>query len=280
MCLNAIQIGSNDTGNYQWNTGESSQNIKVKKTGLYWVKTERNNCFSIDTIHVKQDLPLFDLGEDQSICEGTVLIGADINGKYLWNTGDTGRKIEGYEGKYKLSIDRNHCKITDSINIIRIEKPKVDLGPDRGLCLNQLVLSTQIKGSYLWNTGEKTPGITIHQTGTYSLMVSNGYCNNSDTINIFECKRLIFYLPNSFSPNNDGINDVFKPEGEGIKTIQMQIFNRWGEELLNVNDPNAAWDGTHQNNHCEQGVYLYKLVIEGNRPEDIRYVFGTVTLLK
>ena len=75
------------------------------------------------------------------------------------------------------------------------------------------------------------------------------------------------YIPTAFSPNGDGVNDVFKPSAIYIKnqtnnrlyTFEMEIFDRWGNKLFLSNDINLGWDGTFQNTLCPNGVYLYKI---------------------
>lgn len=280
LCQDPIVLASKDSGRFLWSTGNTSPSIQVSKPGKYWVRVERNNCSNTDTINVLQDLPLFDLGKDLFVCEGKVWIGADVSGEYFWSTGDTAKKIQVDEGWYQLKIKRRHCVVFDSIRVNRLEKPVVDLGPDRMLCTNRLQLSSNTKGSYLWSTGATAPNLVVDQPGTYILTVSNGSCQDADTIDIKECQRLSFHIPSGFSPNGDGVNEVFRVEGKGIRSIRMQVFNRWGELLLDAEDSLAVWDGSFQYSPCQQDVYMYKIKIAGLRPEDVQYVFGTVTLMR
>ncbi len=74
------------------------------------------------------------------------------------------------------------------------------------------------------------------------------------------------YIPNSFTPNNDGRNDIFKPIGTAWQpdTYELIIFNRWGEVVFESTDPNAAWDGSHQNgdHYVKDDIYVYRMKVQ------------------
>jgi len=105
----------------------------------------------------------------------------------------------------------------------------------------------------------------VNPTTTYSVTaVSNFGCIGGDTmtVHIF-CDNSQIFIPNTFSPNGDGINDRFFISGKGIQTITLfQVFNRWGQLLyeahnINVNDPGAGWDGTYKGYVLEPDVFVY-----------------------
>lgn len=70
---------------------------------------------------------------------------------------------------------------------------------------------------------------------------------------------MYIYVPNSFTPNGDGLNDQFFVQGEAIQTFKMQVFNRWGDLVFESNDVNNGWDGKFNGNLVPQGAYVYKL---------------------
>ena len=70
------------------------------------------------------------------------------------------------------------------------------------------------------------------------------------------------FIPNTFTPNKDGVNDIFMPVGYGIDEIEMFIFDRWGELIFNTTDKDKGWDGTLKNVLCKTDVYIYKLNIK------------------
>ncbi|HNP54171.1 MAG TPA: gliding motility-associated C-terminal domain-containing protein, partial [Ferruginibacter sp.] len=133
------------------------------------------------------------------------------------------------------------------------------------------------------------PGITIkpRETTTYKVVVSNpGKCTASDevTINVI-CNGSNVFIPNTFSPNDDGSNDVFYPRGTGLFTIKkMRIFNRWGEMIydrsnFNANDANAGWDGSFRGQKLNPDVYVYVIEISCDNATTLNYK-GNITLIR
>ncbi len=96
---------------------------------------------------------------------------------------------------------------------------------------------------------------------------TNG-CSNIGSINVIViCKNANIFIPNTFSPNNDGSNDVFYPRGKGLDRVRLlRIFNRWGEVVFEkrdfpINDANAGWDGTYKGKKPHADVYVYQAEI-------------------
>ena len=80
------------------------------------------------------------------------------------------------------------------------------------------------------------------------------------------------FIPNAFTPSTgDVINNVFKPQGYGIDSFYMKIYNRWGEILFESKDINSGWDGRSQNNYAPIGVYMYFIEIENIYGEVVIY---------
>jgi len=136
--------------------------------------------------------------------------------------------------------------------------------------------------------------ISYFQTQTIQLEFEElGYCNLEVSVEddltctsevqkyeilIVPCKQTTFYIPNSFTPNNDGINDIFMPTGENFTDYEMSIFNRWGQ-LIFKTDKLSGWDGGISGYYAPEGVYYYIIKFRDvkNRP-DIRV--GNITLIR
>jgi gliding motility-associated-like protein len=125
---------------------------------------------------------------------------------------------------------------------------------------------------YLWDFGdgnfsdEANPLHTFDGLSDYtvSLQVTNeiGCTNTAYTlIN----GPVILYVPNAFTPNNDGINDVFRVYGNGIMRYEITIFNRWGEKVFQSNDINQVWDGSHKGGdyYVPNDIYHYVIKVKG-----------------
>jgi gliding motility-associated-like protein len=86
-------------------------------------------------------------------------------------------------------------------------------------------------------------------------------CTAADTVTILWGSEL-FYLPNAFSPDGDGLNDEFKPveKYDFVETYQLSIYNRWGQLIFVTSDISQGWDGTFKGNPVPGGSYVYRIV--------------------
>jgi gliding motility-associated-like protein len=89
------------------------------------------------------------------------------------------------------------------------------------------------------------------------------------------------YIPNSFSPNGDGKNDVFLPKGDYVKDYKMYIFDRWGMMLFYSDDLNKGWNGTVNGGSriCQEDTYVYLIEVTDNLGKKHSYM-GRVTLIQ
>jgi gliding motility-associated-like protein len=74
---------------------------------------------------------------------------------------------------------------------------------------------------------------------------------------------MTMYIPNTFTPNGDGLNDTFGISGEAINEFSMRIFNRWGQLIFETSNANQRWDGTLQGEKASEGTYIYKITAKG-----------------
>lgn len=153
--------------------------------------------------------------------------------------------------------------------------------------------------SYTWDFGDSSAIETSYNTthsypkdneGSYvvTLVAYDGDddCNDTMTVVITVNQELIFYVPNSFTPDGDNFNELFKPifnSGYDPQTYTLSIYNRWGEILFESHDVNVGWDGTYglkKGGIIKDGVYLWKIKIkEAGNDKHNEYV-GHVTLLR
>ena len=107
---------------------------------------------------------------------------------------------------------------------------------------------------------------TFDVAGTYNIVIKreNGPCYVEQSIQVVvtDCPGVIYYVPNSFTPDSDEHNQLFGPvmtEGFDINDFTFLIFNRWGEIIWESHAPNGKWDGTYHGKKCQDGVYIWKL---------------------
>ncbi len=167
------------------------------------------------------------------------------------------------EGTYSITLTIIHnCVETKLIKNITIRNNlPINIGNDTIICnaSEYLIKSSPeyATGTYNWSTGETTQDITITNSGTYSLSVNLNDCIGKDSIDI-QLSDCNLFLPNAFSPNNDGINDEFKFSGNGIISLSLNIYNRKGALVYQTSDKNSSWDGKNSNGQdLPNGVYTY-----------------------
>jgi gliding motility-associated-like protein len=131
------------------------------------------------------------------------------------------------------------------------------------------------------------PGFTFpdEDPGNYNvcLAVENTYGCQDTTCKIVVINDFFtLYVPNAFTPDNDGKNDFFFPVIDGFVdgTYQLYVFDRWGEIVFESNDPNGFWNGEHRGQRCKQDVYVWKIIIKDNATKKKRTYYGHVSLLR
>ena len=166
------------------------------------------------------------------------------------------------------------------------------INPGRPVYLDA-VYSTDVT-EVRWNpTGDifraGSNGITVKpiQNTEYKVEVKNaGGCAAEDRVTVFvTCNSENVFIPNLFSPNNDGVNDIFYPRGAGLFKIKtMRIYNRWGEAVFektsfNANDPSSGWDGTYKGHILTSDVYIYTIELICNN-KSIVAMNGNISLVR
>jgi len=254
---------------YAWNTGQFTQQITIASAGSYNVLgTATNGCKSRDTLVVSKvwPLPLVQLDPSTELCAGsTRLLHAGNFNSYLWNDGSTGQQlaVSGL-GQYFVSvIDANGCRGADTVSITSINYgPAGFLPADTSLCEFASLYINPLNSfsSYQWSTGAATQGITVNRPGLYWLQATdNKGCIGRDSLNIVakECMKGV-YLPNAFSPDNNGRNDVFRAlVFEHVSGFRLNVYNRWGALIYSSTDPAKGWDGTLQGKHLPSSVFTW-----------------------
>ncbi len=161
------------------------------------------------------------------------------------------------------------CDSIVFVNLRLIKSPQLlSLGSDTCLTIaDSLILHTTPGfSSYLWNnTLSANSFYTVKQPGIYTVSVNNQCGTKTVQIMVYaECDFPVF-IPNSFTPNADNLNDVFRiPPSQLIKNhfIELKIFNRWGQLIFETTDPNKAWDGRCKSFLQPTGKYIYRFVLQ------------------
>jgi gliding motility-associated-like protein len=131
-------------------------------------------------------------------------------------------------------------------------------------------------------TTEKNPTVTYEDQGKYpiTLVVITEYGCRDTVTKVLDIKdEFILWVPNAFTPNGDGLNEVFTGKGIGIKKFEMNIYDRWGNNVFQTNDIHKGWDGTFKGVLCKDDIFVYRIsAIDNNGVNHTKT--GHVTLMK
>jgi gliding motility-associated-like protein len=169
----------------------------------------------------------------------------------------------------------------DSITVTASEKVK--LGNDTIISPGQPIVISPVNGPYAqyrWSTGDTTRAISINEAGLYRLSATdqNG-CESADTI-IIKSSLYQVVFPNAFSPNGDGVNDVFRPCASNVSDFRMSVYNRWGQFLFETDEIAAGWNGMFNGKDCPADLYVYIASYKLQDPDGIKTARGSFRLIR
>ncbi len=273
MCEDEMLVldAANPGSTYDWSTDEVTQTISVNQEGLYTVVvTNEFNCTSQDqTFLFVETYPVVDLGEDSQHCVGEVVtIDAGNPGlNYTWSTDETTQSIDvDNTGTYVVTVDNGYCFTTDDVDLLFNPLPVNNLFEDSLFCFSlppyQVHLDAGNNGStYVWSNGSDNQSINVGSEGLYTVQVTTEFgCSLTFDTFIHEvCYGDNLYLPNAFTPNNDGVNDIFQAVGDAVTEFELEVWNRWGEKIWETDDITQYWVGNVNGGeyYAETDVYVY-----------------------
>lgn len=271
--------------NYLWSTSETSASITTSASGQYWVRSILNCKILIDTFKVTFLPPfVFSLGNDTVICLGTSITLSPtpyITGAgYSWSSGASTPSLNITEGgTYVIKVTKNGCMRSDTIIVQNEVMPNIDLGPDLVLCNTaEFRIVPKTNAIHTWFDSSTSAVYSATESGTYWCVASNVCGNAIDTINI-DFQNCVVGVPTAFSPNRNGTNDILYVRGVGIKSMQFNVYNRFGQSIFQSVRLSDGWDGTYNGQPQPAEVYGYyvKAIM---LDESVKTVKGNVTLIR
>ncbi len=281
-----------------WNDGSQNVTYTVSQEGTY-ILTQTNVCGqSADSISIEYlSAPSsFYLGNDTILCPGesVVLASPSVPDQLEWQDGSTGMTfLVDAAGVYQLTISNACGEESDDVQVsFDTRVAEVDLGADVEWCEGDVILldASQIfVAEYSWSTGSEEEKITITTPGVYAVSVMAPCSIDADEVEIIpgdDCDQEIgMYLPNVFSPNDDGINDVFELRmGSDIEMVSSAgaIYDRWGNEVFVSDALPFSWNGKFQGSDVMPGVYVYLIKVKylDGVEEEEEVLQGDVTLVR
>jgi len=274
---------------YTWNDGSKDQTYTAYGIGTYWV-TVSDSCGNVqsDTVHITQAPdPQIDLGSDITFCDNAFIpltyTSSETFTSFMWSPAShlncttcptpTAHPDSSDITFYVYAATANGCIAQDSITLNYDQNALLDVSilVTDPICLEKGSIEVQnapgASGvlSIDFNQGgfsTETSYLNLAD-GTYSLSIINLQTGCSlDTIIAFEVDlENLLYIPNSFTPNEDLYNNLWKIEGVCIGEIDCRIYNRWGEEVGALKSINDTWDGRHNGLDVPDGIYTYTIVV-------------------
>ncbi len=273
--------------------------------------TDGNGCSSTNSVLLADPTPVVVTAIPDSVTcfngnDGTVLIHASGgSGIYIYSLNNVYQPdsiLTGLTaGEYTaIAQDNNGCFGSENFTISEPTSIFVDAGPDlvsvRGqtVTLNGTASSAHGITGYLWSTDYnlsctacQSTNATPDSTFMYYLTAIDGdNCSNYDSVTVIVKNKIEYFIPSAFTPNADGLNDYFEVNILGANTIEVSIFDRWGERLyFNAAQHNGllnngdAWDGKKNGKAMPYDTYVYqlKVLFFNNTTEDRS---GTITIVR
>ena len=277
--------------------------------------TDINNCVNKDTCTVLVNpLPNISITPPtatgcESLCVDFSNTGTSTNGTYFWNFGDSKTSTTVApshcfsKGTYTISLqltDSIGCVNTTTAHVVAYPQPHANFydNPQPTTILDPVIYFHDITTgganitSWNWNFGDnlgtatsQNPTHTYQDTGTFAvqlIVTTNMGCKDSITQFVIIEDEYFIYVPNAFTPNFDGTNDIFLPVGEGVTEYKLHVYDRWGQLVFSTNDILQGWDGRHLNKgntYAQEDTYVWRIEAKNKKGEP-KLLKGTVSLIK
>lgn len=275
---------------------DCNYNLLDNSTGSRFGLEGRNSIYSLPNIvQTYVDIPVFTYDSCcfLDVTQFHITNKANID-EVFWDFGDGSTSTEmepahayGGAGSYTVSLTEtfNGESFTDTGTVVIHALPVIELGDTimlySGATIN--LWATDDMQSYFWSTGYTGQALAVESQGDYWVEVKDwNCCLNSDTVYV---KVFEYYIPNAFTPNGDGLNDVFRAVGlyRDID-FSLLVYNRWGEMVFQSDDIDQGWDGTIKGQQASPDTYVWIIHVDF-LGEDITtngdvVLKGTVTLVR
>ncbi|MFM8596454.1 MAG: PKD domain-containing protein [Flavobacteriales bacterium] len=309
--LNAIIWSSNpqfsDTLNLQ---GSNQLYLDDPQNGTYYVQVVSDYCIATDSVSIQIQAQAIDLSGPNNSCAGVPLaLQLDLGFTPQQITWAPASIVSSGQGQQTATVTLNqsqnvyvsiltaqNCLLQDSIfiNVSAFNPQSVVASANPLVILPNT--STQLLGqptgnyNYSWTpstnlsaSNVQNPTAILAETSIFTLQVSDGLCSGSDTVlvKVYDsiCQEPFVYVPNAFSPNKDGKNDLLFVRGQYIYEFVFRVYDRWGELVWETNKLDQGWDGTYKGKLLDPDVFDYYLQVTcvGGLENIIK---GNITLIR
>ena len=273
-----------------------------QKDFKYRIRVTLLGCIFEDEVNIAlKPNPIADAGPDVNVC---AKLSQNIGSKgtsiftYSWypainlddpsssnpllivkNNGVSVKEID-----YYLTVSNGACTSIDTVHIALFPTIKGAVSQSARICKNKNVHLEATGGvHYLWDNGDTTAAtmVSLSSSGYVHVRIEN-VCVDYDSVLVSVMNDESvggLYIPNAFTPNDDGINDYFEVKGQYIASLKAMIFDRWGAEIHKWEGVTGSWDGRMNGNLVQNDVYVYRIIASTECGEKEVYN-GIVTVIK
>lgn len=280
---------------YLWNTGINTRTLTTNTPAQYSVIVyDTMGCAGYDTAEVilGANLPTTITGNSAICPNTTTILDAGDNGYvlYQWSTGDTTQSIPNMTaGTYFVYVrDTAGCSGYDTITVTQYPEVDFAITSETSFCLGNYTTLYTTPGftGYIWNTGVRAEQTNVWLEGEYSVRVlDRNLCFAYDTVFIKTdtcIDTCSVILPNAFTPNEDGLNDIFAPSINRceFEYFEMRLFDRWGQVVFETKDLEFLWDGLYKDKPSVQDIYIWQIRYKSSNDPREKIRTGHVSLIR
>jgi len=290
---NTATLTASGAANYTWSPS-ANLNTNLGNTVIvtntvsttYTVMSTFSSCSNTATASVTiNPLPIVSVNSP-TVCVGdTGTLTANGASTYTWSNGaNTGSILVNPVSTATYTVvggSAVNCTSQPTVATINVApNPTVSVSDNNTICIGQnAMLTASGATTYTWNTGDSTKNITLNPTITtnYTVTGALGMCSSSATATITVNNPFSFTLPNIVTPNNDGINDFIDFGKYQFSSLQLEIYNRWGNKVFESANPTCLWKPTE-----DDGTYFYtaQYQINCNGEAQSKTLKGFITVIR
>ena len=290
---------------------DSSLFVSTSNNVTYYVHSQDGPCYREDSVSFVRLENALDLINELSLCvpdDANIQAQVSPPGTALSYNWSPSNIILGPTDQQSVTINTDssqylyldaffsaECNFYDSVfidvhsfeDLTAVATASPDTIPENG----NTTLNVQPDGyNYSWepdlffdDPNLQTQNISVSEDATFIVHITDGVCSTQTSVQVitfpFECERGVVYVPNAFSPNGDGQNDVLFVRSKVVESVLFRVYSRWGQLLFETTDMNNGWDGTYKGKLVDPDTYDYYLEVTCFG-EETRFFKGNVTLLR
>ena len=287
----------------------SALNAGLVSGAVQVIAANQFGCLSApvsENVYILNIVPTIDAAGPFCVYDANATLTATPAGGTFSGLGVTGNQLDPTQAvgtnNVSYTYTQSGCAFTSFTTITVYPQPEVlAITPNDEfiqICEGDSVVSTYVatvnapgvtEWTLLGNTTQ-SPTLTVswNNAGMYTIQATHTVDGcvsqpTTTTVTVSRCPQLLYYVPNSFTPDGNQYNQTWRPvftSGFDPAEFHLTVFNRWGNTVWESYSATASWDGTYNNTACQDGVYTYKIWF-GDKETDAKYtVTGHITLIR